>query len=466
MRYKYLVISLVHISLSTNILFSQNTNRPKPRWGHSMVVIGNKFYIFGGQGNEGRVAKAMSGPTLNDLWAYNEDNSEYEIEPATDSPPARRNHAAYKKDGLPWFNIHGGYGEQGPLDDMYSYMPSDGGGSWGGIGIINVPPEYVARYSHTMNEINDQRYILGGLDGNSEPLSDFWQYGVQDGQVRFTPLADFPKRIAGHATITVDDDHLLVFGGGIPGMNTFYNDAYLYTVSTNTWDKLTATKEPLPPVYGFACTQSSDAHIWLYGGLTPDGINSNLYEIDTDNLENQCLIVNSHTSPFEIAAFGFEPTMVSNKPHQGQSTQKTAETDKEYLYLFGGMNEDSVATNHMLRYDILLDQWAELTDEGWQDIGTGIDGAPDSPSGFILNQNYPNPFNSETQIQYTLSCRTHVRLQILDIQGIIIKTLVNEIQDLGIHTCSYQADYLPSGIYMIRLQVENQQWIRKALLTK
>ena len=462
MRYKAILLWLALFSFSTSNAFSQNTGWPEARWGHSMVVMDNKIYIFGGQGNEGSVAKAMSGPTLNDLWAYNEDNSEYEIEPATDSPPPRCNHCCYKDDKYNWFNVHGGYGEQGVLDDMHSYMPSDGGGSWGEIVFINVPLSYTPRYYHTVNEVNDQKYILGGMDQNGDALDDFWQYGVQDGLVRMTPLADYPYPIAGHATITVDDDHLLVLGGGIPGMDVYYQQAHMYTISENSWSEIAFDGHIPPATHSFTVAVSKD-QVYMIGGKIQDGMNPNLYRIEiggnilySTNLGN---MLAGYFNSFINCRLAF------SNPPDSQGMNKSAE-DQGYLYLFGGMDEDSVATDQMMRYDIAENQWAELTVEGWQDIGTGIEGNDAYPSEFVLNQNYPNPFNSETQIQYALSYRTRVRLQILDIQGKIIKTLVNEIQDLGMHTCSYQADYLPSGIYMIRLQVKNQQWIRKALLTK
>jgi len=51
---------------------------------------------------------------------------------------------------------------------------------------------------------------------------------------------------------------------------------------------------------------------------------------------------------------------------------------------------------------------------------------------FKLFGNYPNPFNSNTRIKYQLARSGNVKLSILNIQGQIVKTLVDEVKDMGI----------------------------------
>jgi flagellar hook assembly protein FlgD len=52
-------------------------------------------------------------------------------------------------------------------------------------------------------------------------------------------------------------------------------------------------------------------------------------------------------------------------------------------------------------------------------------------TSFELTQNYPNPFNPSTMIEYNIETAGHVNLQIYDIMGRLVRTLVNEYQEAG-----------------------------------
>jgi len=88
------------------------------------------------------------------------------------------------------------------------------------------------------------------------------------------------------------------------------------------------------------------------------------------------------------------------------------------------------------------------------------------PGGFELHQNYPNPFNPTTAISYQLSAVSYVKLKIYDALGIEVATLVNETKSTGIHTVTWDARDLPSGIYMYRMVAGNRVVTKKMLLVK
>jgi hypothetical protein len=72
-----------------------------------------------------------------------------------------------------------------------------------------------------------------------------------------------------------------------------------------------------------------------------------------------------------------------------------------------------------------------------------------------LSQNYPNPFNPVTTISYSLSENSHVNLKIYDIKGSEVYSLVDILQNKGIHSVKFDAEELSSGIYFYRLSVNN-----------
>ncbi len=86
-----------------------------------------------------------------------------------------------------------------------------------------------------------------------------------------------------------------------------------------------------------------------------------------------------------------------------------------------------------------------------------IAGQLEIPSGYSLSQNYPNPFNSSTTIEYYLPAREHVRLNIYDIRGKTVKTLVDEVQGPGEYRTGWdgrskEGNNVPSGVYLYQLK--------------
>jgi hypothetical protein len=85
---------------------------------------------------------------------------------------------------------------------------------------------------------------------------------------------------------------------------------------------------------------------------------------------------------------------------------------------------------------------------------------------FQLMQNYPNPFNPSTTLSYSLPSADHVRLQIYDVLGHHISTLVDVHQSAGQHRIHFNASNLSSGIYFYRIQSSNFHATRKMILIK
>ena len=74
------------------------------------------------------------------------------------------------------------------------------------------------------------------------------------------------------------------------------------------------------------------------------------------------------------------------------------------------------------------------------------------PQQFSLSQNYPNPFNSSTNIRFALPTETSVKLEIFNLLGERIVTLVDETRQAGYYTEQFDASGLSSGVYLYRLQ--------------
>jgi len=88
------------------------------------------------------------------------------------------------------------------------------------------------------------------------------------------------------------------------------------------------------------------------------------------------------------------------------------------------------------------------------------------PISFSLEQNYPNPFNPKTIIRYSITQESLVKLNVYDLMGRLVYTIVNTQQQPGWHTADFDASKLASGIYIYRLQAGNYSKTMKMLLVK
>ena len=85
---------------------------------------------------------------------------------------------------------------------------------------------------------------------------------------------------------------------------------------------------------------------------------------------------------------------------------------------------------------------------------------------FELTQNYPNPFNPSTMIEFQIPNSRYVTLEIYNVLGQKVATIVSEKLNPGVYKYEWQAHNLPSGIYYYRLQAGEFEKVRKMILLK
>lgn len=121
----------------------------------------------------------------------------------------------------------------------------------------------------------------------------------------------------------------------------------------------------------------------------------------------------------------------------------------------------STLTNY---YGLYFDnqQWTDVEDE----TGEGV-----FPTEFALSDNYPNPFNPETRIGYFVPRTCQVRLEVFNLLGQKIKTLVDEHQTVGNREVSWDGrnqagDQVASGVYFYKLNAEDFTQTKKMVLIR
>lgn len=91
---------------------------------------------------------------------------------------------------------------------------------------------------------------------------------------------------------------------------------------------------------------------------------------------------------------------------------------------------------------------------------------PELPQAYSLSQNYPNPFNPLTQIEYSIPHRGWVRLEVYNIVGEKVATLVDRLQEPGFYRIGWDAGDLRSGVYFCRMETGSFTFTRRMVLLK
>jgi hypothetical protein len=89
-----------------------------------------------------------------------------------------------------------------------------------------------------------------------------------------------------------------------------------------------------------------------------------------------------------------------------------------------------------------------------------------APGQFVLAQNYPNPFNPSTTIEFALPKETHVSLEVYNVIGQRVATLVDETKPMGIYVVPFNASVLASATYFYRLTTKEVSFIKKMMILK
>ena len=151
-------------------------------------------------------------------------------------------------------------------------------------------------------------------------------------------------------------------------------------------------------------------------------------------------------------------------------------------YVFSDMLEDTTVT--LVLEDNMQYYWGVIARDSDGFIVGSNDNTPNTfvvgtlslnsdmlPTEFALNQNYPNPFNPTTQITYALPKVALVSINIYDISGRMVKSLVNTPKDAGYHSLRWDAtndigEGVSAGMYIYTIQAGEYRSTKKMVLLK
>ncbi len=130
--------------------------------------------------------------------------------------------------------------------------------------------------------------------------------------------------------------------------------------------------------------------------------------------------------------------------------------DGPYHFRFRFSSDPGIEGEGWFIDNIRINGWPS----GIQDLDRG------TPSDFELTSTFPNPFNSQIRIDYSLPIASDVSLNVYDLTGREVATLVNSRQAAGMQSVVWNGSDLPSGVYVIRLNGMDQVRNKKVVLIK
>ncbi|MGE5313895.1 MAG: choice-of-anchor V domain-containing protein [Acidobacteriota bacterium] len=110
--------------------------------------------------------------------------------------------------------------------------------------------------------------------------------------------------------------------------------------------------------------------------------------------------------------------------------------------------------NHAPNFTVTVTNASAVTQEG------------QTPAVFALEQNFPNPFNPSTQIRFSIPQAQHATLAIYDMQGREVAVLVNARLEAGTYSTQWNAEKMPTGVYLYRLKAGTLSETKKLLIQK
>ncbi len=282
------------------------------------------------------------------------------------------------------------------------------------------------------------KYMLktGEIDGDSDGISDEEEYGPNGNDPGYDGNGD------GIPDSQQDE---------VASFNT-YNDSLYVTLATElptVLSNVQAIDNPAPNDSG-----APDPNSWPYGffSFTVHGLNHG------DSVIVK-IILHGGTGMNTYYKYGPTPDSVSHwfEFDFDGHTGAVIIADTINLHLIDGLRGD---------YDVTVNGIVKEPGGPIQYI-TNIDNDENSfPLQYKLHQNYPNPFNPTTHIKYDIPKLTKVKIDVFNILGQKVTTLVDMNQKAGTHSVDFNGSQFASGLYFYKIQAENFKSVKKMLLVK
>jgi len=319
-----------------------------------------------------------------------------------------------------------------PLDDIYYRRLNLTTDTWTNIEIVDSPSTgKETRPSITVDSFGDVHVVWERDDDVDEYVTQYRKYTASTGQWGSITTLDGPDCVDDYGLPIIvadvyDNLHLLMTGikiGSTPPDEDVFH--YFYDAPPHIWD-LT-----------FLQNQSNqDSVVIDWEGMNEPDLNT--YKVYRKLEDGQW-------------------------EHIGSTTDtRYADTTASYFIICG---DDDITKYYVEAVDDAAQSAYSDTLEIWC-IENGKIYAGNMAELIDLGDNYPNPFNARTTIEYNVPYDMAITLEIYDILGRKVETLIDDFQSPGSHAVIWDASHIASGMYFYRFQAGDYSAARRMTILK
>lgn len=391
----------------------------------------NRLVVFGGRSLRG---------DLDDTWSFDLDSRRWRVLAKGKPGPTRRytHNAVYDPTTRRMLVWSGRHAEGGLLfNDVWAFDLDNE--IWTELSAPDPKPNIRYGTAAVLDPISRTLVSFGGFTDEGR-FDDTWRFDV-DGQVwHETGAAIRPSARCLHSASYDSRRHRMIIYGG--QRNGPLGDIWAYDLTDNTWREMTPDTRPAGRTFPAHAYDPDNDRVIIFGGNRGAEGKSN------------------GTWAFDLIGETWEEMDGENEPpapRDGAAAVYIAAQGR--LVLFGGSGTDGN----------FADVWAL---EGLSPTAAAVDTNDEfSPQRVVLHPNNPNPFNPETRIRYELSRSTAVDLDVYDLLGRRVRSLVQKRRIAGEHTVRWDAtddngQPLASGVYFYRLRAGDEVRSQKMTLIR
>jgi hypothetical protein len=312
-------------------------------------------------------------------------------------------------------------------------------------------------YAYSVQQTADHGYVVAGYTQSGRDLN-VWLLRIDvDGDTLWTRTYGGTGVESGYS-VQQSTDGGYVIAGYTNSFGAGYNDVYLLKVAGDeVQPEITIEIVPdQPPVtvpqggtFGYTGTVTNN---------TEDPQTTDIWIMAAGPLEGVY-------GPFkEFYDLPLNPGQ-SRSAHFNQRVRNLAPVGFYNYIAYCGDYPSTVMDSSLFQIEVV--EGIESGQGGWVLTGSFLEGdLADIPLESALLSNYPNPFNATTVISYELPTACHVKLEVYNISGQKIATLVDSKQHSGYRSVTWDASEVSSGVYFYKLSAGDYSEIKRMMLVK
>ena len=350
---------------------------------------------------------------------------------ASGSPPTSRTVGAIYDPLRDRMLLFGARTEGQSYPNDVTELSLSGSPTWSLLLLFGDPPPGRDRCTVIYDPVRDRMIVFGG-GGSGTYRNDVWALALSGTPTwsQLVPTGSPPGGRYDHAAIYDPiHDRMVVFGGKGPSEQRLGDLWALSLTESPEWTQLSPPGTAPPAMWGSTAIYDSERErMVVFGGSTQDGAENGAW----------ALAFSGGTAWKKL-----NPSV--DLPEARSLHTSIYDPTRDEMVVFGGFGH----------YDSRNDVW-KLS---WDFLVNGVPRV-NAPSSVWLAAPRPNPAHAAAEIRYELAAEGRVNLDVLDIQGRIVRRLRQGVQPAGAHRVKFErrddrGRALPAGVYLIRLSTRD-----------